>query len=108
MTAIRWGNGLIVAGAATLTVAILGMLPWVAGEDVDCAQAGPHRFFLLAWPAGPALAFAGAAVLLRIPKQAPRLALRRAATLVGFGVVPLAAAVWWVVVVADGVKECGF
>ena len=106
---MRWGTALILVGTVTLAMAILGMLPWILGKDVDCGPAGgPHTFFLLAWPAGPALAIAGGLFVLRSPKHAPRLVLRRAAMVVGFALVPLAAVVWWVVVVADGVEECGF
>ena len=109
MTAVRWGIGLTLAGAATLIVAVLAMLPWILGQELDCEQAGgPHPFFLLAWPIGPALAFSGSIVLLRVPRHALRSRLRRGAIVFGFAVVPLAAVVWWVVVLADGVKECGF
>jgi 4-amino-4-deoxy-L-arabinose transferase-like glycosyltransferase len=63
--------------------------------------------FLAAWPTGAALAIVGVCVLIGSPKDALRTWLRHTGVLLGVAV-PLAAVAWWFVVVADGVKECGF
>jgi hypothetical protein len=98
------GLGLAVAAAALLTTAVAGIAPWVLGTDADCPDQGPDGVFLLCWLASVGAAFGAVACL--ATTTGPTLA-RRAGIVLG-GLVVISAAVWFVVVVGDGIQECGF
>jgi hypothetical protein len=90
-----------------LVTAIAGIAPWVVGHDLDCPDTGPHGFFLLAWLSAAALGVASVFVLVSAEGQETNTWLRRAGIALG-ALVPIAAALWLVIVVVDGVQECGF
>jgi hypothetical protein len=103
MNRMRVGVALAVGGVLLFAVSVAGVAPWVIGDDPECPETGPHGFFLLAWPASVGLAIAGAVFLARAESRAVRI--------VGISqgiLLPAAAVIWFVVVIADGIKECGF
>ena len=87
-----------------LAVSIAGIAPWVAGTDVDCSDDGPHGFFLLTWPASVVVATCAMACLW--DAQVPRRT--RVTGVVIAALVMVAAGAWYLVVVIDGIQECGF
>lgn len=106
MTSVRVGFGVAIAGIALLVVVVAGIVPWVVGVDADCDDRGPHSFFLLAWPAAAFLGVTGAVIV-----GTSRAVIGRGRRLAGVALglaVPVSALVWFVVVVADGIRECGF
>lgn len=106
MTLARVGPGITLAAVTLLVVAVAGIAPWVIGPDLECDDRGPHAFFLVAWPAAGLLGLVGAIVASAAGADLSRAA-RRATAALGL-LVLLAAIVFFFVVVADGVRECGF
>ena len=90
-----------------LITAIAGIAPWVAGHDLDCSETGPHGFFLVAWLTAAALGVVSVVVLVSAKGGRMNRWLRRAGIALG-ALVPIAAAALWLVVVVDGIQECGF
>jgi len=75
----------------------------VFGTDAECSGQGPHGFFLLCWLASVGVAI-GAVVRFGTADGAK---LTRRAGIAIASLVTLGAVVLYVVVVGDGIQECG-
>ena len=97
--------GIFLAGAAgaLFLLTLVGLVPEIRGHD--CSEVPPHWVFLGAWPLSAVLGFV-AAVLLS-STQGLDAKLRRLAVAAA-SLVPAAAAVLFVVLLADGISDCGF
>ena len=87
-----------------LVTAIAGIAPWIAGTDTGCRDEGPSSFFLFCWIGSVGLA--AAAIACFVTAQTGKGMRWGGASIAGL--VPLGAAAWYVVVVVDGIQECGF
>lgn len=98
--------GWCLAGLAfvLLVTAIAGIAPWVVGPDPGCSNKGPNSFFLYCWLGSVGVAAGAFACFVTA----------RAGSVIRWGgvaiasLVPVGAVAWYVVVVIDGIQECGF
>jgi len=88
---------------ALLVTGIAGSAPWVAGTEIGCREAGPSSFFLFCWLGSVGLAAVAIAcfVTAQAGRVMPSEGLRSQACAAGGRLVVL-------VVIVDGIQECGF
>lgn len=104
----RVGLPLTALSLVLFVVAVAGIAPFVAGDSSgSCSEDGPSAFFLILWPVSVVLGVASAICLSTGYRQPKGPAIRRAAFWTAV-LVPIGAAAFYLVVVADGVSECGF
>ena len=105
----RVGLWLTALSVVLFVVAVAGIAPFVAGgEPGSCSEDGPNAFFLILWPLSALLGIGSAMCLSTGYRHSKGPAIRRAAFWTAV-LVPLGAAAFYVVVVvADGISECGF
>jgi hypothetical protein len=107
-TRLRVGLGLAALSVVLFLVAVAGIAPFISGgAPGECWEDGPHAVFLILWPASALLAVASAIHLSTGYRQPKGPAIRRAAFWVAV-FVPLGVVALLLVVVADGISECGF
>jgi hypothetical protein len=98
------GWGLAGVAFALLVTAIAGIAPWVTGTDPGCPDEGPSGLFLLSWVGS--VGAAAAAIGCFLTSGAGRMTRWGGVSVTAL--VPLGAVVWFVVVVTDGIQDCGF
>jgi hypothetical protein len=107
-THLRVGLGLTAFSVALFLVAVAGIAPFIrGGAPGACSEEGPHAVFLILWPVSALLGVASAIHLSTGYRQPKGPALRRSAFWVAV-LVPLGAVALYLVVLTDGISECGF
>jgi hypothetical protein len=102
------GMGATITSGVLLVIAIAGVIPYVRGGAAGgCAGEGPHAVFLIAWGAAAIIGLASA-IHLSTSRLEPKGPPRRRIAFLGAVAVVVAAAGLFVVVVLDGLRECGF
>jgi len=96
------------ASVGLLVLAIAGIAPFISGGSVgECSENGPHSIFLFAWGASAAFGIASAIYLSTGYGQPKGPRVRRAAFWAAL-LVPVGAVALYVVLIVDGISECGF
>jgi hypothetical protein len=99
----RIGVALAGIAGALLLLTLVGLVPEIRGHD--CSDVPPHWVFLGAWPLSAVLGTVAGVVLASVP--GPGAKARRLAIVAAWSV-PIAAALLFVVLLGDGISDCGF